>query len=204
MSITGWQEHGPLRVGIPIADVTAGLFCAIGILVALLEREVSGEGQWVQSSLLEAQITMLEYQAAKWLIEKRAPGQEGNDHPSTYPCGTFRTADGHINLCAAGDWIYGRFCKALKADHLTTDPKYATDPLRHQNRASMKKDIEAITVTRPSAYWVESLNDAGVPCGPIYRIEEVFADPQVQALGMSAGRTPDPRSDRDAPPGNQS
>ena len=137
MSITGLPGQGPVRVGIPVADLTAGIFAAMGILIALLEREQSGEGQWVQSSLLGAQIAMLDFQAARWLIGHEVPGQAGNDHPTSIPTGVFPTTDGHINIAAAGDEIYRRFCKAIDAPELATQPEFATGKLRSQNRASL-------------------------------------------------------------------
>ncbi|HLN11414.1 MAG TPA: CoA transferase [Xanthobacteraceae bacterium] len=186
MSITGLPGQGPVRVGIPVADLGAGIFCAMGILVALLEREVSGEGQWVQSSLLQAQISLLDFQAARWLIGKEVPGQAGNDHPTSIPTGVFPTRDGHINIAAAGQHIYRRLCEALDAPQLLTDPDYATDALRSRNRVGLNAAISAITRHRSSQEWINSLNGAGVPCGPIYRIDEVFADPAVRHLGMAA------------------
>ncbi len=185
MSITGLPGQGPVRVGIPVADLTAGIFAAMGILIALLEREESGEGQWVQSSLLAAQIAMLDFQAARWLIAKEVPGQAGNNHPTSIPTGVFKTADGHINIAAAGNEIYRRLCKALDAGHLATDPDYMTDKGRSDNRDRLNAAIEAITIGRPSAEWIERLNAAGVPSGPIYRMDEVFADPQVKHIGIA-------------------
>src|SRR5450756_1075959 len=135
MSITGLPGQGPVRVGIPVADLGAGIFCAMGILVALLEREVSGEGQWVQSSLLGAQISLLDFQAARWLIAKDVPGQAGNDHPTSIPTGVFPTSDGHINIAASGARIFKRFCVAIRAEHLETNPDYADDDARSKNRA---------------------------------------------------------------------
>jgi formyl-CoA transferase len=187
MSITGLPGQGPVRVGIPVADLTAGIFCAMGILVALLEREVSGEGQWVESSLLSAQIAMLDFQAARWLIAKEVPGQAGNNHPTSIPTGVFKTKDGHINIAAAGAEIYQRLCKAIGAENLATDPDYATDKLRSKNRDKLNAAIEEITKTRRSAEWIELINGAGVPCGPIYKMDEVFADPQVRHLGIAQG-----------------
>ena len=185
MSITGLPGQGPVRVGIPVADLTAGIFAAMGILVALLEREQSGEGQWVQSSLLGAQIAMLDFQAARWTIGHEVPGQAGNDHPTSIPTGVFPTADGHINIAAAGNEIYGRLCKALDAPQLATDPDFVSGKLRSQNRARLNEAIAAITRDRSSADWVERLNAAGVPAGPIYKMNEVFADPQVQHLKIT-------------------
>jgi formyl-CoA transferase len=185
MSITGEPGRGPMRVGIPVADLTAGIFAAMGILIALLEREQSGEGQWVTSSLLGAQISMLDFQAARWTIGKEVPGQAGNNHPTSIPTGVFQTADGYINIAAAGDDIYRRLCKALNAEQLASDPMYATGRARLQNRDALNGAIGAITITRTSADWIEALNKAGVPSGPIYKMNEVFADPQVKHLAMT-------------------
>ena len=185
MSITGLPGQGPVRVGIPIADLCAGLFAAQGILVALLEREVSGRGQWVQSSLLEAQIFMLDFQAARWLMAKEVAPQAGNNHPTSIPTGVFRTRDGHINIAATGARIYERFCKLLGKEEWLTDPRFATSGARSDNRDAMNAEIEAVTVTDTSANWVSKLNEAGVPCGPIYSVDQVFADPQVRHLGIA-------------------
>jgi formyl-CoA transferase len=185
MSITGEPGRGPMRVGIPVADLTAGIFAAMGILIALLEREQSNQGQWVKSSLLGAQISMLDFQAARWTIAKEVPGQAGNNHPTSIPTGVFATADGYINIAAAGDEIYLRLCKALKAEHLGTDPMYATGRTRSQNRDTLNEAIGAITAGKTSAEWIEALNKASVPCGPIYQMNEVFADPQVKHLAMT-------------------
>jgi crotonobetainyl-CoA:carnitine CoA-transferase CaiB-like acyl-CoA transferase len=185
MSITGIPGQGPVRAGIPIADLCAGIFAAQGILIALLEREESGEGQWVQSSLLAAQIAMLDFQAARWLIAKEVPGQAGNNHPTNIPTNVYRTKDGHINISAAVNEIYGRMCQAMGAPELATDPQFATPKARRQNRDKLNAIIDEICATRSSADWVEVLNKAGVPCGPIYKMDEVFADPQVQHLKMA-------------------
>ncbi|HXP31243.1 MAG TPA: CoA transferase [Stellaceae bacterium] len=185
MSITGLPGQGPVRVGIPIADLTAGIFAAMGILIALLEREESGEGQYVESSLLAAQIAMLDFQAARWLVAKEVPGQAGNNHPTNLPMGVFRTKDGHINIGAAGDEIYIRLCDALGAPQLATDPEFATNKARYQNRDKLNAIIDELLQGKTAAEWIELLNRASVPCGPIYRIDEVFADPQVKHLGIA-------------------
>jgi formyl-CoA transferase len=174
-----------VRVGIAIADLTAGIFCAMGILIALLEREESGEGQWVQSSLLAAQIAMLDFQAARWLLAKEIPDQAGNNHPTAIPTGVFATADGHINIAAAGPELFARLCKAAGAEHLATDPAYASGRARLKNRDQLNAAIETITRTKSSADWIAVLNAAGVPCGPIYKMNEVFADPQVRHIGIA-------------------
>jgi len=186
MSVTGLPGQGPVRAGIPIADLCAGIFAAMGILVALLEREQSGEGQWVQSSLLAAQIAMLDFQAARWLIDGVVPGQAGNNHPAGAPTGVFATADGHINIATTGQEIYRRFCDAIGAPGLFTDPDFATGPARFKNRDRLNAAIEEITRTQSSAHWIAALNEASVACGPIYRIDEMFADPQVKHLAMAA------------------
>ena len=185
-SITGRPGQGPVRVGIPVADLGAGIFCAMGILVALLEREVSGEGQWVQSSLLGAQISLLDFQAARWLIAKDVPGQAGNDHPTSIPTGVFPTSDGHINIAASGKHIFARFCQTLDLNHLLKDPRFAEDASRSENRVALNQVISEVTRQRSSSDLIAMLNEAGVPCGPINRMDEVFADPQVQHLGMAA------------------
>jgi crotonobetainyl-CoA:carnitine CoA-transferase CaiB-like acyl-CoA transferase len=185
MSITGLPGQGPVRVGVPIADLGAGIFCAMGILIALLDREVSGEGQWVRSSLLQAQIALLDFQAARWLIGNEVPGQAGNDHPTSIPTGVFPTLDGHINIAGSGAHIYKRLCVALGAERLVDDPAFATDAARSKNRAALNAAISEVTRHKSSADWIGLLNEAGVPCGPIYAMDEVFADPQVRHLGMA-------------------
>ena len=185
MSITGEPGQGPMRVGIPVADLTAGIFAAMGILIALLEREQSGEGQWVQSSLLAAQISMLDFQAARWTIGKEVPGQAGNDHPTSIPTGVFQTADGYINIAAAGNEIYRRLCVALGQPDLADHPDYNTDKKRSANRKALNAAIAAVTKGKPSAEWIDTLNAAGVPSGPIYNMDEVFADAQVKHLNLT-------------------
>jgi crotonobetainyl-CoA:carnitine CoA-transferase CaiB-like acyl-CoA transferase len=185
MSITGLPGQGPVRVGVPIADLTAGLFCALGIMAALLERETSGEGQWVQTSLLQAQIFMLDFQAARWLIKQEVPGQAGNNHPTSIPTGVFTTSDGHINVACAGQKIWERFCEAVDAKWLVEHPDYANAAARLKNRDALNAEIDKILLHRTSAQWVDALNEAGVPCGPIYPIDQVFADPQVKHLGIA-------------------
>jgi crotonobetainyl-CoA:carnitine CoA-transferase CaiB-like acyl-CoA transferase len=185
MSITGLPGQGPVRVGIPIADLTAGLFCALGILVALLEREKSKKGQYVSTSLLEAQIFMLDFQGARWLIGGEVPKQAGNNHPTSIPTGVFKTMDGLINIASTGSRIWARFLKAADAAELGERPEYQTSADRSKHRDALNADIERYTVKRTSAEWIELLNKAGVPCGPIYTIDQVYSDPQVMHLGMA-------------------
>jgi len=185
MSITGAPGEGPMRVGIPVADLAAGLFCAMGILTALLEREVSGEGQWVQTSLLQAQIFMLDFQAARWLMDKDVAQQAGNDHPTSIPTGVFKTADGYINIATTGGRIWERFAQAVGAPDLPSRPEYATGPDRSKNRKQLNAEINKLTEKKTSETWVREFNAAGVPCGPIYSIDQMFADAQVEHLKMA-------------------
>ena len=184
MSITGEPGKGPVRAGIAIADVSAGLCAAVGTLTALLEREVSGEGQWVQTSLLQANIFILDFQAARWTMSKDVPKQEGNNHPTGVPTGVFKTSDGSINL-APTPWMWGRFCKAIGHPEWEANVDWATPQARLKRRAEVNAAIEEITKTKPSKHWVDLMNQAGVPCGPIYTVDQVFDDPQVQHLGMT-------------------
>jgi len=185
MSITGAPGEGPMRVGIPVADLTAGLFCAMGILTALLERDVSGEGQWVKTSLLQAQIFMLDFQAARWLMDKDVAPQAGNDHPTSIPTGVFKTSDGYINIATTGGRIWQRFCEALGAPDMVNRPEYATGSDRSKNRKAINAAINKLTEKKSSETWVKEFNAAGVPCGPIYSIDQVFADAQVEHLGIA-------------------
>ncbi|MCP1914533.1 formyl-CoA transferase [Bradyrhizobium elkanii] len=185
MSITGAPGGGPMRVGIPVADLTAGLFCAMGILTALLEREVSGKGQWVQTSLLQAQIFMLDFQAARWLMEREVAKQAGNNHPTSIPTGVFKTSDGYINIATTGGRIWERCAQAIGAPELFGHPDYATASARSKNRDALNAEIERCTVTKSTETWVRELNEAGVPCGPIYAIDQMFEDAQVKYLGIA-------------------
>lgn len=185
MSVTGKPEDGPMRVGIPIADLCSGHFCAQAIMAALLEREVSGQGQWVQTSLLESQIAMLDFQAAQWLIDHKVPAATGNEHPLTVPTGVFETADGYINLAAIGNSMFKRLCHALEMPELIDEPGLDSDPNRVQNRARVNQAVGQAIRQRTTAEWTERLLKAGVPCGPIYKIDQMFADPQVRHSGIA-------------------
>ena len=185
MSITGEPGKGPMRVGIPVADLTAGLFCAMGIQTALLEREKSGIGQWVNTSLLQAQIFMLDFQASRWLCDNNVAGQAGNNHPTSVPTGVFKTSDGSINLAVAGETIWRRFVEAVdKRDWLEME-EFKDAKNRLKNRDYLNSLIEELTVTKSSNEWVEKLEKVGVPCGPINSIDKVFEDPQVKHLGIA-------------------
>ena len=186
MSITGLPGQGPVRAGIPVADLTAGLYTALGIMTALLGRAHTGKGQWVQSSLLQAQIAMLDFQAERWLLDKDVPQQAGNNHPTGIPTGVFKTNNGHINIAATGGAIYERFCELMQRPDWLTDTRFKSPGLRLKNRDEMNAEIEAITITKSSEEWIKSFNKAGVPAGFIYTIDQVFEDPQVKHLGMAA------------------
>lgn len=185
MSITGEPGRGPMRVGIPIADLTSGLLLAQAIMLALYNRERTGKGQWVHTSLIEAQIFMLDFQASRWLMKGEVAKQAGNDHPTSIPTGVFPTQDGYINIAAAGDKMWKRAAEALGAATLIDHPEHATPTLRSQNRKALNERIGEVTRTNTSTHWIEALNKAGVPCGPINTIDKTFAEPQVQHLGIA-------------------
>ena len=185
MSITGAPGEGPMRVGIPIADLTAGLFAAQGIFIALLEREDSGKGQWIHTSLLQAQIFMLDFQASRWTMSGEVAGQAGNNHPTSIPTGAFKTSDGFINLAVSGGEIWQRCAKVLGREDLIDNPDYKTGGDRSRNRDTLNAIIQEILEQKSSGEWVDAFNAAGVPCGPIYAINEVFEYPQVRHLGMA-------------------
>ena len=186
MSVTGLPGQGPVRAGLAVADLSAGLYCAIGILVALHEREVSGRGQWVHSSLLHAQIAMMDFQAARWLNEGDAPVQMGNDHPTSSPMGLFEASDGPFNLGASGDGSWRKLCELLGRTEWLADPEFATEPLRARHRPRLNALLQAEFAHGTVSGWVERLNAAGVPAGPVYTMPQVFEDPQVRQLGVTA------------------
>lgn len=185
MSVTGKPGEGPMRVGIPIADLCAGHFCAQAIMAALLEREATGEGQWVHSSLLEAQIAMLDFQAAQWLIDRQVPQATGNEHPLTVPTGVFPTRDGFINLAAIGQTMWKRLCEALEAPQMVDEPGFGSDAERVRNRERVNAAVGELLRTRTTQDWTERLLKAGVPCGPIHSVDCMFEDPQVRHLGIA-------------------
>ena len=186
MSITGAPGQGPMRVGIPIADLTAGLYLAQGILVALLERERSGQGQWVTTSLLQAMVNMLDFQATRWLVGGEVPPQAGNDHPTTIPTGVFRCRDGHINIAATTQPQWQHLCETLGAEALADDERFAGRRARSQNRDALHDALERYTSSLESAALIERLNAAGVPAGPILDVAQVFANEQVRSLPTTA------------------
>jgi formyl-CoA transferase len=185
MSVTGHPGQGPVRTGAAIADLTGGLYAAIGVMVALLEREQSGKGQWVQSSLLQAGISLLDFQAARYLMEGEVPPQVGNDHPTSMPTSAYKTRDGHINVAASGEGMWSGLCKAIGREDMLESPDFKGGKKRAENRKKLNAAIEAALQQKTSAEWIEILNKAGIPCGPIYKVDEVFADPQVKHLGIA-------------------
>jgi formyl-CoA transferase len=182
MSVTGAPGKGPMRGGAAIADIAAGLYAALGIFTALIERESSGEGQWVQSNLLMSQIALMDFQAARYLVEGQVPKQVGNDHPTFMPTSAYPTRDGWVNISAAGQAIWERLAHALGHPEWITRPEFADNAARSANRTTLNAVIAEVTAARTSAEWVELLNEAGVPTGPIYTVDQVFADPQVQHI----------------------
>ena len=184
MSVTGAPGEGPMRSGAAISDMTAGLLAANGIALAMLEREHTGKGQWIHTSLLEAQIFLLDFQAARWTVEQEVPPQAGNDHPTNVPMGVFSTSDGYINLAPMG-YMWAKLCGLLGLDDLIDHVEFATAEARFKNRATVNAAIEAVTPRRSCAEWIELMNQAGIPCGPIYTLDQTFNDPQVRHLGVA-------------------
>jgi formyl-CoA transferase len=186
MSVTGFPGQGPMRTGAAIADVSAGLYAALGILTALLEREASGQGQWVQSSLLMSGIALLDFQAARYLMAGEVPPQVGNDHPTSMPTSAYTTADGHINIGASGEGMWKRLCPAVGRPDLLERAEFQGGANRARNRQALNAELNSALKPRTSEEWISLLNAAGVPCGPIYTMDQVFADPQVQHLQAAA------------------
>ncbi|HEY8613919.1 MAG TPA: CaiB/BaiF CoA-transferase family protein [Roseomonas sp.] len=186
MSITGLPGQGPVRVGIPIADLTAGNLLALGVMMALFQRHTTGEGRWVHTSLLEAMVFMLDFQASRWLLAHEVAGQAGNDHPTGIPTGVFPTSDRPITLAASSPRQWERFCEALGRPEWKGRAGWGTREGRSRDRAAINAAISEVTRKKPSLHWVEVLDVAGIPCGPINAIDQVFADPQVQHLGLAA------------------
>lgn len=184
MSITGQPGQGPMRVGIPIADLSAGIFCALGVVLALLQREDTGVGRWVHTSLLESQIAMLDFQAVRWLVDGEVPASVGNDHPTIMPAGVFDTSDGQINIQVSGGKMWQSLCDVLGQSALAEQSEFSSEQQRHINRAALKQQIEHLTRRFSTAELIVLLNDAGVPSGPVNNIKETFSDPQVKDLDM--------------------
>ena len=184
MSVTGKSGDGPMRVGIPIADLCAGVFAAQGVLVALLERDASGKGQWLHTSLLESMIYMMDFQNSRWLIDGDIPSQAGNYHPTSIPTGVYKAKDGYMNIAVFGSKIWERFCDILGAPEWVTDERYKDKQGRSINRDSINAEINRRLAAQDCAYWVERFNEGGVACGLINDVKGVFEEPQVQHLGI--------------------
>ena len=185
MSVTGLPDQGPVRAGVAISDITAGLQLAIGILTALHERQRTGKGRWVHTSLLESMVGMLDFQAARWTVAGDNPPQEGNDHPTLGPMGMYKTRDGYINLAASGGRLWEAFCHELGVDSWLEDPRFSTVSSRRTNKAELNQLIEELLDGDTSDNWVLRLNAVGVPCGPVNTVAEVFDDPQVKYLEIA-------------------
>ncbi|MCY4342089.1 MAG: CaiB/BaiF CoA-transferase family protein [Gammaproteobacteria bacterium] len=185
MSITGEPGSGPWRAGIAISDTSAGMFLGQGILLALLHRERTGEGQWVHTSLLEAMLCKLDFQGARYTMDGEVPGQAGNDHPYQTPMGAFRASDGLVNIAAPSQRLWERFCRALGAEELLNRPEYRQAGERRRLKAALNADINAVTARFTAAELVRALNGAGVPCGPINDVGQAFEDEQAHHLGMT-------------------
>src|SRR6476646_211976 len=182
MSVTGIPGQGPVRVGVAVTDIMAGEFLAQGILIALLDREVSGQGRWVQTSLIEAGLTLLDFQATRWTMDKKVPPQEGNYHPTNVPMGLYPTADGFLNLAATSNKNFKVFCKLIDREKMAADPRFASSGLRARNKEALNEAIASALRAKTSREWFEMMVEAGLPCGPVYNIRDAFADPQVEAL----------------------
>ncbi|MGE9009678.1 CaiB/BaiF CoA transferase family protein [Leptospira interrogans] len=185
MSVTGIPGQGPVRVGVAVTDIMAGAFLAQGILIALLDREVSGEGRWVQTSLIEAGINLLDFQATRWTMDKKVTPQEGNYHPTNVPMGLYPTADGFLNLAATSNKNFKVFCKLIDREKAAADPRFASPGLRGRNKEALNEMIASALRAKTSHEWFEMMVEAGLPCGPVYNIKDVFADPQVEALRIT-------------------
>ncbi len=186
MGVTGTPGGGPMRTGAAIADVAAGLYAALGIMTALLERETSGKGQWVQSSLLQSGIGLLDFQAARYTMKGEVAPQMGNDHPTSMPTSAYKTSDGYINVACSGEGMWKRLCNLLGRQDLLQMPEFKDNESRSRNRKKLNELLNECFSAKNSKTWVDELNKAGVPSGPIYKMDEVFADPQVRHLGAAA------------------
>jgi len=185
MSVTGLPGSEPTRVGIPVSDLSAGLYLAVGILVALHDRERTGIGRWVQTSLVESMVAMMDFQAARWTVDGEVPTSEGNHHPTLVPMGCFASADGYVNIAGPSGRLLRSFCEAIGLPDLPEDPRFSSTGRRSRHRAELNALVAERLRTRTTAEWVEVLAEAGVPCGPVYRMDEVFADPQIEHLAMA-------------------
>jgi crotonobetainyl-CoA:carnitine CoA-transferase CaiB-like acyl-CoA transferase len=189
MTLTGTAATGPLRAGLAVSDLSTGLYAAIGVLVALREREVSGRGQWVQASLLHSMIAMMDFQVARYVNDGAVPQPAGNDHPTSAPMGLFDASDGRFNIGATGEATWRRLCETIGRPDWVGRPEWASEPLRVRHRASLTEALQAVFAGGTVDRWVRALNDAGVPAGPLYTVPELVEDPQVRHLGVVAHTT---------------
>ncbi len=189
MSVTGFSGQGPLRAGAAVADITAGMLAALGIMTALHERARSGEGQWVQSNLIQGGLQLLDFQAARYIQSGDVAKQVGNDHPTNMPTSAYTTADGHMNVAASGTTMWKRLCDAIGRNDMLDNPDYKDMDARSKHRQALNAEIDKAMRAKSSAQWQEILNNAGIPCGPIYSIDQTFADPQVKHLGAAVEMT---------------
>jgi len=184
MSVTGNLESGPTRTGIAISDTTSGMFLGQGILLALLHRELTGQGQWVHTSLLEGMLSKLDFQGSRYTVNKEIPVPTGNFHPTLSPMGTFHTRDGLVNIAASTDRMFVTLCEKLGCPESSTDDRFTSPEKRRKHRQALDAIIEKNTKRFSSTELIESLNPAGIPCGPIYNIGQAFEDPQAKYLKM--------------------
>ena len=185
MMVTGENGKGPMRAGTAVADSSAGLYAAIGILTALQERDKTGIGQWVHTSLLEAQIALMDFQAARWLVEGEVPQQAGNDHPYATPMGVIATSDGYLNLGVGGEGQWKALCQTIDRPDIANDPRFATMQDRYRHRPECWKALAPIFAAKSTQEWLVLLEEGGVPAGPIYRVDEMFQDAHIQHLGIA-------------------
>lgn len=185
MSVTGLPDGGPVRAGAAVSDVAAGLQLAVGILVAIHERQRTGRGRWVHTSLVESMIGVLDFQAARWTVDHEVPPQAGNDHPTLRPMGLYPTADGHLNVAAAWGRMWTSFCEVIGEPDLPSDERFISPAARVENHEALTEIIVSALATNDTAHWVTALNDAGVPAGPVNDMREVFEDEQVRHLGVA-------------------
>jgi crotonobetainyl-CoA:carnitine CoA-transferase CaiB-like acyl-CoA transferase len=179
MSVTGEPDGPPMRAGPPVSDLVAGAYAAMGVLAALLRRERTGAGEEVTTALTDSMVSLLAFMASNWFATGRVPPRTGNDHGLVAPYGLFEAADGRVAIAPSNDAVYAKLLAALGLERLRERPGFETNAARFARRAAINAEIDAVTRTRPIAHWIEVLNAAGVPCGKVLDVGEVFDDPQV-------------------------
>ncbi|MDE3077074.1 MAG: CoA transferase [Chloroflexota bacterium] len=186
MTVNGEPGRGPMRVGLPVADLTAGYMAAYGVVLALFERERSGKGQWVHTSLLQAMVHLMDFQVVRWLIGGEVPPQQGNGHPIMAPTNVYRARDGSLIIQAAGQQLFERLCRAIEAPELAADQRFRDAARRVENRDALDREIELRLGHRDAADWIERLTEVGVPAGPILNVKQCFDNEQVRTLPLTA------------------